>query len=96
MYIGHSRQKNNKPITVKWSIFAVPIAMAATAYSTDDGGLTCSFCGYHDAPQKEVVGKGAEEFEFTVETVARVRQRLGPGAQGTGVQQLRQPHHAVL
>ncbi|VAW43093.1 hypothetical protein MNBD_CHLOROFLEXI01-1882, partial [hydrothermal vent metagenome] len=51
--------------------FRCPNCDGATAYSTDDGGLTCSFCGYHDAPQKEVVGKGAEEFEFTVETVER-------------------------
>ena len=32
---------------------------SATAYSTDGGGLTCSFCGYHEAPQVEVLGKGA-------------------------------------
>lgn len=51
--------------------FRCPNCAGATAYSTDDGGLTCSFCGYHDAPQKEIVGKGAEEFEFTVETVER-------------------------
>ncbi len=51
--------------------FRCPHCDGATAYSTDDGGLTCSFCGYHDAPQVEVVGKGAQEFEFTVETVER-------------------------
>lgn len=51
--------------------FRCPHCDGATAYSTDDGGLTCSFCGYHEAPQVEVVGKGAQEFEFTVETVER-------------------------
>lgn len=51
--------------------FRCPHCDGATAYCTDDGGLTCSFCGYHEAPQVEVVGKGAEEFEFTVETVER-------------------------
>ena len=51
--------------------FRCPNCDGATAYSTDDGGLTCSFCGYHEAPQAEVVGKGAQEFEFTVETVER-------------------------
>lgn len=51
--------------------FRCPHCDGATAYCTDDGGLTCSFCGYHEAPQVEVVGKGAQEFEFTVETVER-------------------------
>lgn len=51
--------------------FRCPHCDGATAYSTDDGGLTCSFCGYHEAPEVEVVGKGAQEFEFTVETVER-------------------------
>lgn len=51
--------------------FRCPNCDGATAYSTDDGGLTCSFCGYHEAPQVEIVGKGAQEFEFTVETVER-------------------------
>ena len=51
--------------------FRCPHCDGATAYSTDDGGLTCSFCGYHEAPQVEVVGKGAQDFEFTVETVER-------------------------
>ena len=73
--------------------FRCPNCDGATAYSTDNGGLTCSFCGYHDAPQKEIVGKGAEEFEFTVETVGACRQRLGARAQGTGLQQLCRPHY---
>lgn len=51
--------------------FRCPNCDGATAYSSDNGGLTCSFCGYYEAPPKEVVGKGAEEFEFTVETVER-------------------------
>lgn len=51
--------------------FRCPNCTAATAYSTDDGGLTCTYCGYHDAPQSEQVGRQAEEFEFTVETMHR-------------------------
>lgn len=51
--------------------FRCPNCDGATAYSTDNGGLTCTFCGYHEAPQVEIVGKGAQEFEFTVETVER-------------------------
>ncbi len=51
--------------------FSCPQCGATTAYSVEDSGLTCSHCGYYDAPPKEVVGKGAQEFEFTVETLER-------------------------
>jgi len=51
--------------------FRCPNCDGVTAYNTDDGGLTCTYCGYHEAPQSEVVGKQAEEFEFTVETMHR-------------------------
>lgn len=57
--------------------FRCPNCDGVTAYSTDGGGLTCSFCGYHEAPNKEIVGKGAEEFEFTVETVERANSGWG-------------------
>lgn len=57
--------------------FRCPQCDASKAYSTDDGGLTCTFCGYFEAPKAEVVGKGAQEFEFTVETMARVAQGWG-------------------
>lgn len=57
--------------------FHCPQCDAATAYSTDDGGLTCTYCGYYEAPQTKVVGKGAQEFEFTVETMTRVAQGWG-------------------
>ena len=57
--------------------FRCPHCDGATAYCTDGGGLTCSFCGYHEAPQVEVVGKGAQEFEFTVETVERATNGWG-------------------
>ncbi len=49
--------------------FHCPNCTATTAYSTDDGGLTCSSCGYHEVPEVEQVGKEAEEFEFTVEAL---------------------------
>lgn len=51
--------------------FSCPQCGATTAFSVEDGGLTCSHCGYYEAPPKEVVGKGAQEFEFTVETLER-------------------------
>ena len=50
--------------------FRCPQCNGETAYAVD-GGLTCAYCGYHEPAPMEVVGKGAEEFEFTVETVKR-------------------------
>lgn len=49
--------------------FHCPNCTATTAYSTDDGGLTCANCGYHDVPNAEQVGRRAEEFEFTVDAL---------------------------
>ena len=40
-------------------------------------GLTCTHCGYYEPPQKAVVGKGAERFEFTVETMERAANGWG-------------------
>ena len=57
--------------------FRCPNCDGVTAYNADDGGLTCAFCGYHEAPEQEVVGKGAEEFEFTVETMHRATHGWG-------------------
>jgi predicted RNA-binding Zn-ribbon protein involved in translation (DUF1610 family) len=57
--------------------FKCPQCGATTAYSTVDHGLTCTHCGYYEAPQKAVVGKQAEQFEFTVETMERAAQGWG-------------------
>ncbi|MFO7539491.1 MAG: hypothetical protein R6X32_15730 [Chloroflexota bacterium] len=46
--------------------FRCPHCDGVTAYSTDNGGLTCGYCGYHEAPTAEHVGRQAEAFEFTV------------------------------
>jgi ribosomal protein L37AE/L43A len=57
--------------------FDCPQCGAATAYSVADGGLTCTHCGYYEPPQQPVVGKGAEEFEFKVETMQRAAHGWG-------------------
>jgi predicted RNA-binding Zn-ribbon protein involved in translation (DUF1610 family) len=57
--------------------FKCPQCGADTAYSAADGGLTCSHCGYYEAPKKEAVGKQASEFEFTVQTLERSAQGWG-------------------
>ena len=49
--------------------FRCPQCGGETAYSVADGGLTCTYCGYHEAPQGETIGLEAESFEFTVTTV---------------------------
>ncbi len=57
--------------------FKCPQCGAATAFNAADGGLTCSHCGYYEAPEKAVVGKSAAQFEFTVETMERATQGWG-------------------
>jgi predicted RNA-binding Zn-ribbon protein involved in translation (DUF1610 family) len=57
--------------------FKCPQCGATTAYSVQDGGLTCTHCGYYEPPSKPVVGKGAQEFEFTVETMERAAHGWG-------------------
>jgi ribosomal protein S27AE len=57
--------------------FHCPQCGAGTAYSAADGALTCTHCGYYEPPRKPVVGKGAEEFEFTVETLERAAHGWG-------------------
>jgi hypothetical protein len=57
--------------------FRCPQCDGVTAYCTDDGGLTCAYCGYHEAPEVEVVGTAAEEFEFTVDTMRQAGHGWG-------------------
>ncbi|MFN2108445.1 MAG: hypothetical protein ACK2UI_02170, partial [Anaerolineae bacterium] len=61
------------------SDFKCPQCQATTAYSVADGGLRCAHCGYYEPPAKPIVGKGAREFEFTVETMAVASQAHGWG-----------------
>ncbi len=57
--------------------FKCPQCGATTAYSIEDGGLKCGSCGYYEPPAQEVVGKGAEEFEFKVETLQQAAHGWG-------------------
>jgi Zn finger protein HypA/HybF involved in hydrogenase expression len=57
--------------------FVCPQCGATTAFSASDGGLTCSHCGYFEAPLKPVIGKAAEDFEFTVDTMELSTQGWG-------------------
>jgi DNA-directed RNA polymerase subunit RPC12/RpoP len=57
--------------------FSCPQCGGETAYSVENEGLTCTYCGYHEAAENEVVGRAAESFEFTVDTVERAVQGWG-------------------
>ncbi len=57
--------------------FHCPQCAASTAYSANNGGLTCTFCGYYAPPAQKTVGRAADEFEFTVETMERVAHGWG-------------------
>jgi ribosomal protein L37AE/L43A len=57
--------------------FACPQCGATTAYGISEGGLTCTHCGFYEPPAKPVAGKGAEEFEFKVETLERAAHGWG-------------------
>ena len=52
-------------------LFPCPQCGGEMAYSVTESGITCAYCGYHEAPKNDVVGRAAEKFEFTVETVER-------------------------
>jgi len=57
--------------------FSCPQCGGETAYSVENGGLTCAYCGYHEAPQGKSLGRQAESFEFTVDTVERAASGWG-------------------
>ncbi len=57
--------------------FKCPQCGANTAFSAADGGLTCSYCGYYEAPKRPAVGRRATQFEFTTDTMERAAQGWG-------------------
>lgn len=57
--------------------FNCPNCGAAIAYDVAAGGIACEYCGY-TAPVKSIhVGKTADEFEFTLETVSQAERGWG-------------------
>jgi Zn finger protein HypA/HybF involved in hydrogenase expression len=57
--------------------FRCPQCAGQTAFNVARGGLTCTNCGYYEPPPQHLVGKGAEEFEFKVETLSRAARGWG-------------------
>ena len=66
--------KEEQPDTVD---FSCPQCGAKTAYSIADGGLKCTNCGFYEPPARKIVGKGAQEFEFKVETMEQAARGWG-------------------
>lgn len=54
--------------------FKCPRCGATTAYRVEAGGLACDHCGYTEQMEAQSVGRAAEEFEFTVDTIRRSQQ----------------------
>jgi predicted RNA-binding Zn-ribbon protein involved in translation (DUF1610 family) len=57
--------------------YTCPNCGANIAYDVSAGGIACEYCGYV-APVRSInVGKGADEFEFTLETVSQSKRGWG-------------------
>lgn len=67
----------NKPTT-----FKCPQCGATTAYDVTAGGVACEHCGYVSEAKTANVGRAAEEFEFTLETLTAEAE----AAHGWGVE----------
>lgn len=57
--------------------FCCPQCGATTKYDVAAGGVACEHCGYTAQPQAARVGRRAEEFEFTLETIHQAQQGWG-------------------
>lgn len=57
--------------------FKCPNCGASTRYNVAAGGVTCEYCGYSAPAKSDQVGRRAEEFEFTLETLSQAEQGWG-------------------
>jgi len=58
-------------------VYTCPNCGAATAFDVAAGGIACEHCGYIAPVQEEVLGRVADEFEFTLETVSQANRGWG-------------------
>ncbi len=72
VYAPVIEEEEEKPTT-----FKCPQCGATTRYDVSAGGVTCEHCGYTAAAQSKQVGRRAEEFEFTLQTLQRATQGWG-------------------
>lgn len=57
--------------------YACPNCGANIAYDVAAGGVACEYCGYVATVAAERVGKSAEDFEFTLETLSQSKRGWG-------------------
>ena len=58
--------------------FRCPQCNGEMAFSAVDGGISCGYCGYHEAPDgSNKVGLSAESFEFKVSTMQQASHGWG-------------------
>ncbi len=57
--------------------YTCPNCGAVTAYDVAAGGISCEYCGYIAPVKAEVLGRVADEFEFTLETVSQAERGWG-------------------
>lgn len=61
--------------------YKCPNCGGTTRYNVAAGGVACEHCGYRAPVATEAVGRGAQEFEFTVETWQRAEKGWGVARQ---------------
>ncbi len=61
----------------KATTFRCPQCGAPTRFEVAAGGVACEHCGYTAPVQAQAVGRGAEEYEFTLETLKKAEQGWG-------------------
>ncbi len=57
--------------------YACPNCGANTAYDVAAGGVACEYCGHVAEVEADRVGRFADNFEFTLETLSQARQGWG-------------------
>lgn len=73
--------RSERPRSVSPASFKCPQCGATTGYDITKGGVACEYCGFMAKPVSHPVGKGAQEFEFTLETWSQATQGWGVARQ---------------
>lgn len=73
VYAPKSKTKEQKETRV----YSCPNCGATIAYDITGGGIACEHCGYISPVKSEALGRIADEFEFTLETVSQAERGWG-------------------
>jgi Zn finger protein HypA/HybF involved in hydrogenase expression len=66
------QEREKEPVT-----YHCPKCGATTRYKVSAGGVACEHCGFAAAVDAKTVGRMANEFEFTLETIKKAEQGWG-------------------